>query len=347
MGFLQNLIKPKAPKPEPLPVISIPSPLPKIAATRAAEICNACEPKPAAQALLTTQQTPTQYLAALQEKQLGEDMIKALAHGLADREGVWWAVACAQKLSAILPSADVQALRAAEAWVKSPTESNRAAAGAAAAKTDYCGPGAWAAQGAAWSSSKNTPPAPSGEEPAPRLTPNAVVGAVLVSAAISANPALAAPKPPAPITPLPSLAAPQMPKIAAPTLAPPGVSLPVVSAPQLPGAMPAVPQPGMPAFQAPALKMPSPGISAPAVPGMKVSQPNIAVPTAPQVALPAVSAPSASPPALQVPKLALPSPALPPPEPVVPPAVQEKTFREQHAFIALGIDIAAGKNSWA
>jgi hypothetical protein len=224
---------PPAPQPASMQVAPVPAQLPKITAPTAAEIAKTSEPGPAAQKLLTLQQTPSEYLNALQKNQMGDEMVKTMAHGMPDQEGVLWAAKSAETVSDKLPAGDVEAMKAAQSWAKSPTDVNKSAAAAAAANSGYKGPGALAAQGAAWS------------QPAagvPRLTPHAVAGAVLMSAAIKANPSVALP------------------------------------AAQLPGA-----------------------------------------PQTPQVA------------------------GLPQAPAVVPPEVQAQTFKQQHPFIALGIEIASGK----
>lgn len=222
MSLFQNLFKPAVPKVQPVQVSPVPQYLPKITAPTAAQIAQTSNPSPAAQQILAAnpQQTPSQYLNALQEKQMGDEMTKTLAHGMPDREGVMWASQSAEKVSGNLPPEDAQALKAAQAWVKSPTDANQAAAAAATTKTNFQGPGAWAAQGAAWSqpAAPAAGTAPTAAAPAaalPRLTPDAVVGAVLLSAAIKANPALAAPK------------------IQAPMLQTPTVKTPVLETPQL------------------------------------------------------------------------------------------------------------------
>lgn len=249
MSFFKNLIKPLAPKPPPPQLPPVPAHLPKITAPTAAQICQVSEPKPAAQALLTPHQTPAQYLGALQEKHMGDEMVKTMAHGMPDREGVWWAAKSAEKVSGKLPPADVQAMQAAQTWVKNPTEANQAAAAAAAAKTDYRGPGALAAQGAAWAKPAVPNAVQAGAAATPRLTPHAVAGAVLLSSAIQANPAVAAPA----------------------------------------AAIPAA-----------------------------VSPPPQAAPTAVQTS-----------------------------PPTVPPEVQAHMFKQQQPFIAMGMDVASGKNTWA
>jgi hypothetical protein len=261
MGLFQNLFKPatpavSTPKLQPAQFAPVPTQLPKITAPTAAQIAQEANPSPAAKALLTPQQTPPQYLSALQEKHMGDDMVKTMAHGMPDREGVHWAAQSAQQVSGKLPPADAKAMEAAQSWVKNPTEANQTAAAAAAAKTDYRGPGAWAAQGAAWAQPSGAGGAQAGAAAVPRLTPHAVSGAVLSAAAIKANPALA-----------------------------------------------------LPAVQAPTLQAPT-----------------LAVP------------------ALQTPQIAMAAPQAPA---VVPPAVQAETFKQQHPFIKLGLDIASGKNTWA
>src|SRR5205085_4280781 len=116
MALFEKLFKPptqpSAPKPVPAPISPVPAQLPKIAAPKAAQIAQTAEPSPAAKALLTPQQTPPQYLSALQEKHLGGDMVKTVAHGLPDREGVHWAAQSAEKVSDKLPPADVHSMKA-------------------------------------------------------------------------------------------------------------------------------------------------------------------------------------------------------------------------------------------
>ena len=216
----------------------VPPELPRISERSAAELCKECKPDPAALQLLNPQQTPAQFLAVLQERNLGADMVKVLAQGLPDREGVAWAVKCALKVADKLPAADALAMRAAEAWVKDPTAERQAAAAAAAQRTDFQGPGAWAAQAAA-SARGGATAFPEGME-APRLTPHSVGGAVLLSSSILAAPEYAArilSAAQAAISAAAGIAAGgASAHLRAPTLSIPGSpSVPNVSVPQLPG----------------------------------------------------------------------------------------------------------------
>lgn len=209
-----------------------PKPYPKLKAASASSVASRFTPQPAAQALLQPEQTPAEYLDVLEQNQMGEDAVKTLAHGMPERESVWWASQSAGKVSDKLPAADVQAMKAAEAWVKNPSPTTQAGAAKAAASTDFQGPGAWAAQAAAWSQPSAATPAAAPATPtvtAPvasqNLTPHAVTGAVMLAAAIAAKPELAAPK----------LAAPSASPagLTGPKLAVPGMKAPAAELPQL------------------------------------------------------------------------------------------------------------------
>src|SRR5215831_17760878 len=126
MAFFKNLFKPQPAAPAPPP--PVPTQLPKISNPSAADLAQQSQPSPAAQKLLTPQQTPAQHLQAMQDQHLGSDMVKTLAHGMPDREGVHWATQSADTVSSKLPAHEVQGLKAAQAWVKNPTPANQAAA---------------------------------------------------------------------------------------------------------------------------------------------------------------------------------------------------------------------------
>lgn len=103
------------------PVPPVSTQLPKITATTAAQIAQESNAGPAARPLLKSQQTAPQYFGVLQEQKLGDKMVKTMAYGLSNREGVWRAVLNAQRVSAHLPPDDLLALQAALNRVKNPT----------------------------------------------------------------------------------------------------------------------------------------------------------------------------------------------------------------------------------
>jgi Family of unknown function (DUF6931) len=208
------------------------TPLPKVKAPTATELAAKFKPSPPAQALLKPDQTPAEYLHALEQNKHGPEAVHLLAHGMPERESTWWACQSSQKVASKLNPADHSALSAAQAWVKNPTPETKAAAAAAAAKTDYTGPGAWAAQAAAWSHTPvpaaSAPVAPAGPAPPTGLAPSAAAGSVILAAGLVKGP-------PMPPVPKPKLQMPAVPTLSAPASA---AAVPTVAAaptaPQLP-----------------------------------------------------------------------------------------------------------------
>ncbi len=142
---------------------------------------------PAAKGIVKPEMTPCQQAQALNQKELSSDAVKSLAHGLPERDSVKWAAASAEQVANPAHQADLEAIQAAKVWVQNPTPETQKAAAAAAAKSDFQTPGAWAAQGAAWAGGGGG------------LTAHAVTGAVLLAAAQGGKPVsppgVASPKP--------------------------------------------------------------------------------------------------------------------------------------------------------
>ena len=214
-----------------------------------ADVASKYKPHPEAKSLLQPGQTPTQYTTALQKGSFSQDHIQFLAHGMPARESVGWACKSSAKVADKLAPADKTALQSAQAWVKNPTPANQSAAAAAAAKTNFQGPGAWAAQGAAWAKPPGAPAVPG----APSLTGHAVSGSVMLAAAMS-SPKFKPPTPPAmPTAPaIPKAPAlPTMPKV-------PTLQAPQFAVPKVPTVTP--PPPPTLAQRAPAAKIHQPFI---------------------------------------------------------------------------------------
>jgi hypothetical protein len=324
------------------------APLIKIPTRTAAEVCKECELEPATKPLLESAKTPAEFLQALEKKPFTGEALKFLAYALPEREAVWWLCQSARLVEGSLNSAELQALAAAEKWVKDPSASNKSAAQKAAGNTDKTGPGGWAAQAAAWSQDSNGPPPPAGKSSAPPdptagLTAPAVSGGILLAAGLVGKPRM--PEPKLPDLSAPAISAPQvaMPGVAMP--AAPGLNVPSLPAPAIPGvALPQPAAPGMPALPgAPALtppQMPAANLPAPAMPGLP-SPPAIAAPQVPGV------------PQIQAPQLNVSAPAMPgmPAAPAVaapeiPPLDQKKLAKMLKPFLELGREVAAGKNAW-
>jgi hypothetical protein len=211
------------------------APLPKITAPTASAVAAKFKPQPPALALLKPQQTPPEYLAALEQHKMAPDAVNLLAHGMPERDSVWWACQSSQKVAGKLNPADANALSAAQTWVKNPTPQTQALAAAAAAKTDYTGPGGWAAQAAAWSKPPSPaaavpavgfpaiPTAPAAPAaPAAGLTAPAVAGSVMLAAGLVNRPAM-------PPVNKPSFSIPTAPRPVLPSMA-----MPTVKAPEIP-----------------------------------------------------------------------------------------------------------------
>lgn len=180
-----------------------PAPLTKIKANTTAEFSPNFKPQPDAKALMKPDQTPAEYLSALEGEKQTMDGANMLAHEMPERDSVWWACESSNKVSDKLNAADTEALTAAQEWVKNPTPENQAAAAAAASGTDLKGPGGWAAQAAAWSKPEGgaglaktaavEAPAVAGAAPAQEpsgLVGAAVAGSVLLAAGLMNQPAM-------------------------------------------------------------------------------------------------------------------------------------------------------------
>jgi hypothetical protein len=168
---------------------------------------------------------PCQQAQALKQEQLPADAVKSMAHGLPERDSVKRAVASAEKVSNPAHETDLEAIQAAKAWTQNPTPEAQKAAAAAAGKTDFQTPGAWAAQAAAWAGSGRG------------LTPHAITGAVLLAAAQGGKP-ISPPSVSSPATEVPKVAglpkAPEVPAPKAPSFRLPFFKKPAVPAPEAP-----------------------------------------------------------------------------------------------------------------
>lgn len=204
--------------------------LPKLTTPAATDLAAKAKLPPASQALLKPGMTSGEYIHALEENKQSLDAVNALAHGMPERESVHWACQSSRKVGDKLNAEDSAALAAAEAWVKTPNDATKTAAETAASKTDFTGPGGWAAQAAAWSQGAPgmVPAAPQAGQtvspvaaaPPAGLTAPAVAGAVLLAAGLANRP---------PMPPAKKPAIPQVPQVAAPSVAPPPSGAPAAT----------------------------------------------------------------------------------------------------------------------
>ncbi len=99
---------------------------------------------------------PLDYCRALLASPRPSDAIIFIAYLLPRREAVWWAIQCVRAM--LGATAEDNALRAAETWVRAPEEDNRRAALAAFDAGDRRAATTWLAFAAGWSGGSVTPP---------------------------------------------------------------------------------------------------------------------------------------------------------------------------------------------
>jgi hypothetical protein len=110
--------------------------LAKVAAAKAAEICEHMELGKDAAALLA-EQDPTTFFDLLIARKLYDDALAFLAYGLPKREAVWWSLECAKKIAPAPAPPIAAAFEVVDAWLLEPEndEKRRAAMPAADAAT--------------------------------------------------------------------------------------------------------------------------------------------------------------------------------------------------------------------
>lgn len=119
------------------------------------------------------------------------DAARLAAHALPKREAVWWACMCARSVpDPKLKPKDLDALTAAETWVRQPEEPTRRAAFSMAEKAGFNSPEAWAAVGAFWSGGSMSIEGQPVVPPPDHLTGVAISGAIVL-AAVRVKPQLA------------------------------------------------------------------------------------------------------------------------------------------------------------
>ena len=129
--------------------------------------------------------TPTDHVRRLLNSAHPDRAISFLAYLLPRREAVWWARQCVGAL--IGPRDDDEALRAAELWVKAPTEDNRLAALQIGGSADPRAATTWLARAAAWSGGSMCPPELK-PLPAPATACAQAVNAAIVLAVCAGDP---------------------------------------------------------------------------------------------------------------------------------------------------------------
>jgi hypothetical protein len=139
--------------------------------------------------LITGEMSPAACLDALEERGLYEDAVRFLAHKLAVRGGIQWAVECARELEAPeRKERPNEPLEAAQRWLLAPSEATRQAARQAADRCPDKSAATLIAMAVFFSGGSITPPGGAEVEPPPYSAQKMVAGGVRI-AVVSHDPA--------------------------------------------------------------------------------------------------------------------------------------------------------------
>ena len=122
---------------------------------------------------------PVPFVRSLLNSETPEEAVTFAAYLLDARESVWMGHECLMHVHSSLDDSDLELLRYAEAWVRSPSEETRQAALAVGMEQIPISPGAWIALAAGWSGGNLMPPDHEPIAPPQGLTPRAVNAGVL------------------------------------------------------------------------------------------------------------------------------------------------------------------------
>lgn len=165
---------------------SISEPFTIIAHRPASEICRDFELQEETEAILSKEPVPERFVERLIRAKLYTDAIRFLAYGLPKRQATWWSCLCVRMVPVCFSDqVSAEALAAAEALVKDPSEINREAALAAGRKHNFEMPGApaaWTAMAAGWSGGADATTDEDVPAPPEHLTAHAASGAILLAA---------------------------------------------------------------------------------------------------------------------------------------------------------------------
>lgn len=156
----------------------------KVKAITAQELLNQFELyEDESEAHLVPDTAPQISIERLAEAGFYLDAIKLLAHGLPKRESVWWS--CLAARAVLKPDTDevnINALIAAEAWAKNPSEENRLRCRDLGEKTKHKTAASWAATAACWSTGSMAAEGEPEIQAPEYLFAHAVAGAVSIAA---------------------------------------------------------------------------------------------------------------------------------------------------------------------
>ena len=174
---------------EPTPTIEPPptiEPFTIISGRTVPEICGDFELQEEAKAHLNGEPAPHEFADRLVQAKLYADAVRFITYGLPELQAVRWACLCVRSVPACYgDQISVEALQAAEAWVKNPSEENREAALATGGKHKFempTAPAGWTAMAAGWSGGSAKSDDENIPVPPEHLTAHAASGAIILAA---------------------------------------------------------------------------------------------------------------------------------------------------------------------
>jgi len=194
MKFIKNVLSgiKKSPKAEKPPEFEVPSELPNLEKDSSEEAIQKMELPADVKQTMTQEDSPSSFLGnLLKDPQFAALSINYLAHGLDKKSALMWAASSASlgyekwaenNPESPVPQEETAAIAATQAYLSEPTPEAALVANEAAQSAGHGGPGAWAAQGAAWDGESSQP----GGEEQGDLVGKAVEGAVLLASALAA-----------------------------------------------------------------------------------------------------------------------------------------------------------------
>ena len=168
--------------------VTIAEPFKLIADRTVAEICGDFELQEEAKPHLSGEPMSHEFVNRLVRARLYADATRFLAYGLPKRQAVWWACLCVRNVPACCgDEIAAEAMQAAEAWAKEPSEENRVAALTAGGKHNFEMPGApaaWTAMAVGWSDGASVTDDENVPAPPEHLTAHAASGAIILAATV-------------------------------------------------------------------------------------------------------------------------------------------------------------------
>lgn len=130
-------------------------------------------------------EAPEKFAVRLSTAGEDNDCLTFIAYALPKRLGVWWLIQCILAAESQKSDADPAMLKAAEDWVRTPTDEARRKAMQLAEELEMATPAAWAGVGAFWSHGSMGPANVPAVPPADNLAGKAISGGAILASVVN------------------------------------------------------------------------------------------------------------------------------------------------------------------